>query len=103
MEEAAIHNTILIDDDKKNKSNDEANEDIFEKIFDEIKENYQCEDGETKEEKEEPEDIKEEKKEKKETQKNAETNVGSFEIVDDINVGPKKQESKECNSDTDDW
>ena len=33
MEEESIHNTILIDDDKKIKSEDHQNEDIFEKIF----------------------------------------------------------------------
>ena len=59
-----VQNTILIDDDKKIKSEDHQNEDIFEKIFDEIKENYKSVDGEEAQEvKEDNKNIKEEKKE----------------------------------------
>ena len=62
--EEMVHNTIIIDDDKKNKSEGDENEDIFEKIFDEIKENYKSVDGEEiPEEKEDPDafEVTEEK------------------------------------------
>ena len=96
MEEESIHNTILIDDYK---SNNKENEDIFEIIFNEIKENYKSVDGETKDEKEEEtKDTKEEKNTKidEETRKKTQTNLGSFEVIDEI-------KNKGCNdSDTDD-
>ena len=111
--EEMVQNTILIDDDKKIKSEDHQNEDIFEKIFDEIKENYKSVDGEEAQEvKEDNKNIKEEKKEdgqkkeeikKKEVKKNAKTDVGSFEILNNEDYENVQNQNKETDSDKDDW
>ena len=61
--EENIQNTIIIDDDKIKSKNEEENEDIFETIFGEIKNNFISLDGEEKEETQD--DISPEEKDKK--------------------------------------
>ena len=83
------------------------------KFFDEIKENYKSVDGEEAQEvKEDNKNIKEEKKEegqkkeeikKKEVKKNAKTDVGSFEILNNEDYENVQNQNKETDSDKDDW
>ena len=62
--EENIQNTIIIDDDKLKSKDEEENEDIFETIFGEIKNNFISLDGEEKEETQD--DISSVEKDKKE-------------------------------------
>ena len=97
--EENIHNTIIIDDDKKIKSNEnEENEDIFEKIFDEIKDNFKSVDEEKENESKETtnEEKKDEKKDEKKEEKKEEKNEkeykatglkdSSFEVIDEKDI-----------------
>ena len=117
--EENIQNTILIDDDKKIKSENEENEDIFQTIFEEIKNNFKSVDeidlnnNETKEEKEIKEekktkDINEEKDNKNKNEVKKEENkkeeqientkkrkyVGSFEVIEEDDFKDLEKSSK---------
>ena len=94
-----IQNTIIIDGDKNKKSKDNEEIDIFEQIFDEIKDNFKSVDGDKEDnknieikteniKKSEEVDLKDDKKQKEKK------NLGSFEIWDDEDYKKIEEEEK---------
>ena len=95
-----IQNTIIIDGDKNKKSKNNEEIDIFEQIFDEIKDNFKSVDGDKEDNKNieiKTENIKDSeelnsKDDKK--QKEKKKNLGSFEVWDDEDYNRLEEEEK---------
>ena len=102
--ENKVQNTILIGDENENNLGDDANnEDIFETIFNEIKENFKSVDVEEKKQ-EDLKKIEEKEKDKEKNERKKSQDMIDFVIIEKPEDKPEdKKDIKGNKSDEDDF